>query len=319
MKKLFLASLVALGVSGTVYAQCLTPPVLTTPSVCYVSANGGYCGFGDTDGIVQLPNEVVHGAVTVDGGRNVYVTPGHIVANPGQAYAMAFNHPLNVYVEGVFADANGQCDVFAVRNQSGIETNFTFQNTYAVGSAYNVLSGCHGDLIQNQGEGTAGGLNLTVENFVGVTSAQGLFIPHRSSGTASTTLRNVYIRMTPNQFTYPLLWLYAPENDPKDRPQTVVMDNVNVDWNGTQLYSARGTYSGDTYSFDQSTITGVVNKWNPVDDLGYPEHTGINYDRAFFCAAPAPIPPAPDPVYMLRSEFIEWCNAQNVRKLTCPK
>lgn len=42
--------------------------------------------------------------------------------------------------------------------------------------------------------------------------------------------------------------------------------------------------------------------------------------------APEPVPeptptptPTPDPVYMLRSEFIDWCNSQRVRRMTCPQ
>jgi hypothetical protein len=289
--------------------QCFAPPVLENPKVCTLGSSGGSCSFGaDEDGIVQFPNQIVNGAVTISGGRNLHVTAGHIRANPGDYYVVAFDHPKNVFVEGVYADANGQCDVFAIRNHNGTQNNFTFQNIYAEGAVYNnpnVQNGnCHGDLIQNQGENTAGGLNLRVENFVGVTSAQGFFIPHRSSGAAMTELRNVYIRMPqPIEHTFPLLWFWSPQYAPNDPAYPVTLNNVNVDWapTGQQLFAETGTYTADTYDFQQAKIAGVVNKWNPDGtDLDYTSKTGLAYNRAAFCSETAPEPvvetqPAPEP------------------------
>lgn len=334
-----IAFIAALGPATAFAMQCLPPLELSNPVTCEIPSSGGTCDFGTSDGIVSFPNQIVTGPVTINGGWNVYVGPGHIKLGSESKAAVAFNNPTNVFVEGLHVDANGYCDVFAVRNQLAHQTSFTFQNVYAEGPAYNTMNAnndpngplnCHGDLIQNQ-QIYGGGLNLTVENFVGVTSGQGFFIPrYKPLGDESTTLRNVYIRETnPVDHTYGLMWFWSPKYDPSHQEHAVSLENVNVGWDGAWLpiLPETGTLTADVYEFNHSMISGSVNRWYPDGtDLDYDQYTGLNYDRGYFCASSVPEPPpeptpepAPEPVpETIPQWFVGWCNAQKVRKLTCP-
>lgn len=274
------------------------PPLLENPTIKQISPSGGSISFGfNEDGIVEFPNEIVTGRVTINGGRNVYVGAGHVVANPGDHYTIAFNNPKNAFVEGLHVDANGQCDAFAIRNHRLHQLNFTFQNCYVEGPGYNnpnVLNGtCHGDLIQMQGPFDGGGLSINVENFVGLTGGQGFFIPHQNTGWATADLKNVYIRPI-NSFKQ-LLWFSSGLID-AHQFYPVTLDNVWVDAEGkTAPWELGVTVNGVTTFPPETLIQGGVNIGFDVDEADFKSRVGLNYDRASF--EPDPIPtPDPDPV-----------------------
>jgi hypothetical protein len=273
------------------------PPILAYPRICVLSSGGGSCKFGfDEDGIVKLPDAIVTGQVTVNGGRTVYIRGGHIRLSGSARYAIAFNSPNTVYVEGLRVDSNGYCDVFAVRNHRGIQTSFTFQNIYSEGPKYNVVDGnCHGDLIQNQGTEKTAGLDLRVENFVGVTGAQGFFIPFYGNRTMTAVLRNVYIRPTSNNWK-PLLWFSSPKYGHPAYP--VALDNVWVAWLGAgQFWPESRIESNGRITWPSSAkITGFVSKGFPVNEAEFKAHVGLAYDRSYFSPAGPPPEPEPDPV-----------------------
>lgn len=306
------------------------PPTLENPKTCTLSSGGGKCSFGfNEDGIVKLPDSIVTGQVTVEGGRTVHIIGGHIRLSGSSRTALAFNSPHNIYVEGLHVDSNGYCDVFAVRNTREIQTTFTFQNIYAEGPKYNVVDGnCHGDLIQNQNTRDDGGLTLRVENFVGVTGAQGFFIPHYSSGTMTAVLRNVYIRPTSGNWK-PLLWFSS--DNPKVTVYPTTLDNVWVDWLGTgQFYPNSRILSSDGGRISwpaEAGVTGFVSKGFPVNESEFKAHVGLNYDRSyFFPGEPDPEPdpePEPDPVPepdsdpdeepITKGKFKAWCRENHPR------
>lgn len=293
MKYLLLAILLALPSAALAYE----PPVLENPKTCNIFAGGGNCNFGfSEDGIVNFPDEIVYGKVTISGGRNLIVGPGHVKANPGNHYAIAFNSPNNVFIEGMHVDANGQCDAFALRNQRGVQAVFTFKNVFIEGPVYNnpdVLTGsCHGDIIQNQNEGGGGGLTLRLENFIGVTDAQGLFIPCRSSGHCRTELKNVLIRAVPGNGS-PLVWFSSPRYN--DAPYPVTLEDVWVDHQTDgQFYPETRIIGAQTVTWpSESLITGVINRgsgaWNEAE---FKATVGLNYNTP----EPDPTPePEPDP------------------------
>jgi hypothetical protein len=298
MKRLFLAILLMLPSAALAYE----PPVLENPKVCTIPTSGGSCSFGvNEDGIVKFPDAIVTGPVGITGGRNVHVTAGHIRLGRSSRTTMGFNEPQNVFVEGLHLDSSGYCDIFGIRNKTNNpNVSFTFQNIYAEGPKYNVVNGdCHGDLIQIQDESAVGNLTLRVENFVGVTDAQGLFLPGRWEGQHSVELRNVYIRMD-NPHGYGLLWFSAAHRPTVfiDPPYPVTLENVWVDWNGgsEQLYPKTGTVVNGQYVWPpEELITGVVNYGFDVDEAAFKAHVGLTYDPEYFGSEPAP-DPAPDPV-----------------------
>lgn len=316
--------------------QCVEPPVLSSPRTCAIPANGGKCAFGfDEDGIVTFPDQAVTGKVVIEGGRNVHVIGGHVELRNGEHFAVGFDSPHNVFVEGMRVDAGGYCDAFAIRNHRTIQTNFTFQNIYVENLGYDVVNqhggfsgdlDCHGDVIQNQGT-SGGGLHLTVENLQAYLPdpAQGFFIPRYGDGAFSATFRNVGVVAGANNWK-PLYWFSSPQYG--DPAYPVTLENVSAVYNGAGQFWPESRIDNGTYISwpSEALVSGIVERGEMGAD--FQPFVGLNYDRGWFCsieAEPLPEPdpaldpaPSPEPEYLTWQDFIDWCNAQRVRRMTCP-
>lgn len=271
------------------------PPTLINPTTKTVNVTGpqSITFNEDEDGIVQFPNEIVTGRLTINGGRKIWIKGGHITINATEHYVIALNGNNTVFVEGLYLDANGQCDAFVIRNHLLTQMDLTFQNCYVEGVAFEtpgVQGGtCHGDIIQVQGPFTGGGHNIKVENFIGDTAGQGFFIPHQNLGTANFEAHNLFIKHDPTTFKQ-LLWLSSTINSHPFYP--ALLDNVWVDVAGKTAPWELATLANGQESWPAYTlIDGVVNigfadGFIPTvyDETTFLANVGLNYDRDFFFA-----------------------------------
>ena len=292
--------LVSIGARAAI--NCVLPPGLSNPitftNKCPEDRGGPLLVRArGRDVYIQLPrNRTCRRNITVNEGRNIRISGGHIVySDSKQAVVNIGMTRGTTFIDGMLIDVNARpADAIRTYRHRG---RLVVQNTH-IRRVSGRRSGPHGDIVHAQGGGPV--QNLIMENVTGLSGYQGVFVPYRPGsghGTRQLRLNRVNVgydrTISKSVAGKPLKLLYIGQAGTGDQPpdRGTSLSNVFVDgsyWNYAYYRAVRAEPrpgSGGCATFDsRHRISGRVCNGRPGGgDFAPISRVGRSYNRSYFC------------------------------------